>query len=391
MCRAKLSRFCTITRVRCASCRITRSSSLRVVRNRRIFEQQIGESHDRRQRIVHFVRHAGNELAERRHFFRVHQFRLQVGGVGDVRHHHDDAVDVALLVPHRAQADREMPGRCRCREKSGAPDYQPLFLPERSLERFGQHGTPRLRNHFDQRAAQQILLAISGFEAAAVRVADQTHRVEHQNHALRVVQNVAIEIALAAIAALGLAPVGDVFQHVNRAAFFFFVRRECATWKPDRCARRRRVDEFFERRSRVAAKRASPRLRGRRQKSPSCRCPGQPLPSAGILSKIGQRAVQAQDAPVVVVHDDEIRDRVEILDPLLARSLHSRKQAHVFQRHRRVARQRFKQLAFGRGKFAAQIHQTQHAEQLAFAFRRAAPELDRAIPALRQARGPAAS
>ena len=84
---------------------------LGLVGNRRILEQQIGETHNRGQRIVHLVRDAGNELAQRRHFFRVHQFGLQVGGIGDVRHHHDNAVDVALFVPHGAQADRKMPGR----------------------------------------------------------------------------------------------------------------------------------------------------------------------------------------------------------------------------------------------------------------------------------------
>ena len=108
--RAKLSRFCTITRVRCASCKITRNSSFASFGNAGIFEQQIGEPDDRRQRIIHFVRHAGDELSQRRHFFGVHQFCLQVGGVGDVRHHDDDAIDVAFFVAHGAQADGKMSG-----------------------------------------------------------------------------------------------------------------------------------------------------------------------------------------------------------------------------------------------------------------------------------------
>ncbi len=73
----------------------------------------------------------------------------------------------------------------------------------------------------------------------------------------------------------------------------------------------------------------------------------------------------------MVVHHNEIRDGVEILDPLLSRSLDSREQAHVLERHRRVARQRFKQLALDRRKFPPQIHQAQNTEQLAFALRQA--------------------
>src|SRR5271170_1309604 len=69
---------------------------------------------------------------------------------------------------------------------------------------------------------QKILLSISSFEAAAIGVADEPRRVEHEDHALRVVQDVAIEIALAAIAALGLAAVRDVFEDVDRALILLF-------------------------------------------------------------------------------------------------------------------------------------------------------------------------
>ena len=49
--------------------------------------------------------------------------------------------------------------------------------------------------------------------------------------------------------------------------------------------------------------------------------------------KIRERAIQAQHSPVMVVHHDEISDRIKILNPLLPRSLDSREQAHVLQRH----------------------------------------------------------
>ena len=55
ICRAKLSRFCTICLVRCASCRITRRSWRALSGNLGIFHQQIGESENRRERIVDFV------------------------------------------------------------------------------------------------------------------------------------------------------------------------------------------------------------------------------------------------------------------------------------------------------------------------------------------------
>ena len=83
----------------------------RIVGNRRIFQQQIRESQNRRQRIVHLVRHAGNQPPDRRHLLRVRQFRLQQHRIRDVGHHHHHAVHRALLVAHRAQADRKMPHR----------------------------------------------------------------------------------------------------------------------------------------------------------------------------------------------------------------------------------------------------------------------------------------
>ena len=75
---------------------------LRGFRNFFILEQQVGEAYDGSQRVIDFVCHAGNQLAKRGHFFGVHQFGVQVGRIGDVGHHDYNAVDVALLVAHRA-------------------------------------------------------------------------------------------------------------------------------------------------------------------------------------------------------------------------------------------------------------------------------------------------
>ena len=75
-----------------------------------IFEQQIGEPQDRSQRIIYFVGDAGDKLADSRHFFGVNKFAAEFGGVGDVRHDHDDAVDIVLLVAHGTEVDGELAG-----------------------------------------------------------------------------------------------------------------------------------------------------------------------------------------------------------------------------------------------------------------------------------------
>src|SRR6202034_4271483 len=69
--------------------------------------------------------------------------------------------------------------------------------------------------------SQQILLFVAGFKASPIRVAYEPGSIEHQDHALRVVQDIFVEVTLAAIAAFGRAPVGDVFQNVNGAQLVF--------------------------------------------------------------------------------------------------------------------------------------------------------------------------
>ena len=118
-----------------------------------IFEQQIGKADDRGERIIHFMRDTGNELTQRRHFFRVHQFRLQAGGVGDVRHHHDHAIDFAFFVAHGAEADGKLPGRATAAEEWYLQIIECRSL-QRALQRFGKQRTPRRRNHSYQRSSQ---------------------------------------------------------------------------------------------------------------------------------------------------------------------------------------------------------------------------------------------
>ena len=75
--RAKLSRFCTICLVRCASCRMTRRSLRAVSGEDPGLHEQVGESQDRGQRIVHLVRDAGDQLSNRRHLLGVNQLVAQ--------------------------------------------------------------------------------------------------------------------------------------------------------------------------------------------------------------------------------------------------------------------------------------------------------------------------
>src|SRR2546426_303758 len=83
----------------------------RRTRHLRILQQQIRETKNRRQRVIHFMRDPGNQPPNRRHLFAMRQLCLQQRRVCDVRHHHHDAVHRILLVSHRAQADRKVSHR----------------------------------------------------------------------------------------------------------------------------------------------------------------------------------------------------------------------------------------------------------------------------------------
>lgn len=101
--------------------------------------------------------------------------------------------------------------------------------------------------------ADQFLLAIAGFEAAAVGIADEAGSIENQNHTLRSVEDLLIEIALALQlrlehfllgdieheaadlnnAAMGIADGADVLKGVEKAAVlaaenFFVVSKVAA-------------------------------------------------------------------------------------------------------------------------------------------------------------------
>ena len=52
---------------------------------------------------------AGDQLAHSGHFFRMNEFGLQRGGIGDVAHDNDQTDNVALLVSHGTEVHGKLP------------------------------------------------------------------------------------------------------------------------------------------------------------------------------------------------------------------------------------------------------------------------------------------
>src|ERR1700691_2408809 len=160
----------------------------RTLRNLGILHEQVGEAENRRQRIVHFVSDAGDELSDRRHLFGVNEFAAQFRGVGDVGHDHHDAVDVVLLVPHGTEVDGELAGMT-----IAAHDLQfqivDLHAAQSRLQRIGQRTDVAGSSQFQQRTPQQFALLESGLVPAPVGIADQAGSIGDQDESLRVAEN----------------------------------------------------------------------------------------------------------------------------------------------------------------------------------------------------------
>ena len=121
-----------------------------------------------------------------------------------------------------------------------------------------------------------------------------------------------------AIPPFRLAPVGNVFQHVNRALVLF----GCAAGSRRRHQiyfLRRRYDVFFLAQSGVQAKRAGKRSIPLRQ-GPQTAHRFSYQRHRRQSQVIRQRPVGAHDFPGAVMHHDKIADRVDILHPLALRS-----------------------------------------------------------------------
>src|ERR1700721_3918046 len=105
------------------------------------------------------------------------------------------------------------------------------------------------------------------------------------------------------------------------------------------------------RRLRVSAKWTKPGLRRRRQQLPSANVASDRF-GRWNLEQISERAIKTQHAVACIVHDNKIRDRVEILHPLFARLFDPRKEPHIFQRYSCMAGKRLKQVPLCRIYFA---------------------------------------
>ena len=72
-----------------------------------------------------------------------------------------------------------------------------LASGQRCAQGLGENGAPGRRHQIFQRQAQQLLLFVAHVLPAPVGIADQSGCVRHQDQALRVVQNLSGEVALA--------------------------------------------------------------------------------------------------------------------------------------------------------------------------------------------------
>src|SRR5258708_15824130 len=182
----------------------------RASRNLRILHEQIRKTHDGGERVVHLVGHAGDKLAHRSHLLRVHQFGLDHGGIGNVRHQHHHAADVAAFVAHGTQVDGEL-----ARGAVAAHNHQVqvvcLQAMQAGLKGFGKGRLVQRRNDVVQAVSHQLVLVeTTGLIAAAVGITDQAGGVRYQNHGLGVVQDLAGKVALPLKLRLEVLHFGDI-------------------------------------------------------------------------------------------------------------------------------------------------------------------------------------
>src|SRR6516162_8582933 len=105
---------------------------------------------------------------------------------------------------------------------------------------------------FHQPVAGQFLFAVTGFEAAPVRIADQSGSVQHKNHALRGIEYLLIEVSFALElrlkhlllgyiehqaanlyhVAVGIAHRADVLQRVEEASILSSKRLFVVSQRP---------------------------------------------------------------------------------------------------------------------------------------------------------------
>ena len=116
----------------------------------------------------------------------MHQLGLQSGGVGYIRHHHHQAGDVPLLIPHGTQVHRELSNAAITAQNLHIQVIH-LMAGNGRADCFTQR-LPSIRsNKVLQRTPEQLPLLIAHVIPSAIGVADQPGGIGHQNQALRVV------------------------------------------------------------------------------------------------------------------------------------------------------------------------------------------------------------
>ena len=160
-----------------------------------VLQKQVGETENSRERVIDFMGHSGDELADRRHFFGVHEFGLQHGRIRNVSHYDDDAGHGSLLIAHRAEVDGKL-----AQAPIPAEDLQIeivyLLARDSVVEGVAEYLTPGWGHQIHQRAFPQLLLFVTGVVPAAVGITDEPSGIRDQNQALCVVQNLTGEISL---------------------------------------------------------------------------------------------------------------------------------------------------------------------------------------------------
>src|ERR1043166_3504788 len=179
-------------------------------RDFRILHEQVGKSHDGRERVVDLMGHAGDKLADGSHFFRVHQLGLDHRSVGDIGHQHHHAADLAAIVAHGTQVHREL-----ALGAIAARDHQlqvvRLQTVRAAVESFRESFLVREQSNAVQPiAAQFVLVKAAPLVNARVGVADQAGSVRNHDHGLRVVQDLAGEVAFALQLRLEVLDLSDV-------------------------------------------------------------------------------------------------------------------------------------------------------------------------------------
>src|SRR6266700_1251952 len=185
----------------------------RTSRDLRVLHQQVGKSHDGRQRVVHLMRNAGDKLAHRGHLLCMHQLGLDHGGVGNVCHQHDYAVYVGAIVAHGTEVDGKLALRA-----IAARDHQlqvvRLHAVQTRFKCLGENLLVGRRDDSIQAVSHQfVLLKSSGLITALVRIADQAGGVRHHDHSLGVVQDLAGKVALTLELCLEVLDLGDIQEY----------------------------------------------------------------------------------------------------------------------------------------------------------------------------------